>query len=185
MPNKKSFKKSFKLLIASLIVAGGVAVTGYNRSDFVHWIDSDGDCQDTRTEVLIRDADGPITLDSKGCNVLSGIWIDPYTGETFTNPKDIDIDHLVPLKNAFESGADKWTKDQRKYYANYLGNNYHLLAVKASENRKKGAKGPEQYLPPKEDYQCEYVKLWSKVKNEWKLSVTSYELQIIKLTCEK
>lgn len=102
------------------------AISGpYNRSSFRHWIDIDHDCQDTRQEVLIRDADGPIKLSPDGCRVISGIWIDPYTGQTFTDPIKLDVDHFVPLKNAYDSGAYKWDKKKREEYANYLGNNYH------------------------------------------------------------
>lgn len=183
---KKISKKKLIGLIASLAIAGSIGVSKYNRShDFGGWIDEDGDCQNTRQEVLIRDAEAPPTLSEDGCKVIKGLWNDPYTGEIFTNPKDLDIDHLVPLKNAYISGADQWDKEKRVKYANYLGNDYHLIAVKASENRKKSDKGPEKYLPPKKDYQCQYVSDWTKVKNEWKLSINSEEAKTILKICNQ
>ena len=181
-------KKNFKKLIATIVILGtGVVAgtSGYNRNDFGGWIDADGDCQTTRQEVLIRDADAPVTMSADNCTVIAGMWIDPYTGEQFTNPKDLDIDHLVALKNAWNSGANEWDKEKRKEYANYLGNNFHLLAVKASENRKKGYKAPDEYLPPKQDFQCQYVDLWVKVKSQWELTITGSELKTIKQVCGK
>ena len=147
----------------------------YDRSSFNVWIDSDRDCQNTRQEVLIRDADGPITLSKDGCRVISGVWIDPYTGKTFTDPRSMDIDHLVALKQAFDTGAYKWDKKRREQYANYLGNNYHLIAVLASENRRKSDKGPDRYLPSNKGFQCEYIKDYLKVKTDWGLKITEAE----------
>lgn len=148
----------------------------YKRTFYKHWIDEDGDCQDTRQEVLIRDADAKVVYqDQEHCKVASSNWKDPYTGKTFTNPKDLDVDHVVPLKNAHESGAWTWSPERKKQYANYLAYEKHLLAVSASENRKKGDKGPDRYLPPNAAYQCEYVKLWTKIKRDWELEMTEAE----------
>ena len=179
-------KKNLGKLLATLAVIGtGVVAgtSGYSRSEFPHWSDQDGDCLDTRQEVLVRDADAPVTMSADGCTVVGGMWIDPYTGEQFTNPKDLDIDHLVALKNAWNSGASEWDKEKRKEYANYLGNDYHLIAVKASENRKKGYKAPDGYLPPKKDFQCQYADFWVKVKSQWELTITGSELSAIKKVC--
>lgn len=159
----------------------------YNRKLYQHWTDEDKDCQDTRQEVLIRDAKkGSLEFkDDKECDVKSGTWIDPYTGRTVTDPKELDVDHLVPLKNAHESGAWAWTAQRRREYANYLGNQGHLLAAGASENRKKGDKGPDRYLPPQASYQCEYVHTWVKVKSDWELSMTDEEAGTVRKLLEK
>lgn len=183
-------KITLKKLIAGLVLAGGataaiVAPGQYQRSQFPHWVDADGDCQDTRQEVLIRDADGDLTMSKDGCTVIRGLWIDPYTGEAFENPKDLDVDHVVPLKNAWDNGAAAWTKEQRKQFANNLDNNYSLLAVKASENRKKGAKAPNEYMPPRKEFECEYLYDWLKIKNDWGLMSFEDELEaVIKMTKE-
>jgi len=150
--------------------------TVYRRSLYKHWVDADGDCQDTRQEVLVRDATGKITFEKpRKCVVIRGQWLDPYTGTTFKEPRQLDVDHVVPLKNAHESGAWKWSAAKREEYANYLKDSRHLLAVKASENRKKGAKGPDDYMPPDTEFRCEYVKAWMKIKRDWDLSFTDPE----------
>lgn len=155
--------------------------TVYRRSDYKHWIDANGNCQDTRNEVLIRDATGQVSFEQpKKCVVVSGKWVDPYTGETFREPRQLDIDHVVALKNTHESGAWKWSAGKRQEYANYLKDRDHLLAVMASENRKKGSKGPDGYLPPDPAYRCDYVKTWVKIKRDWELSSTESEQRTLK-----
>ena len=148
----------------------------YKRTMYKHWIDEDGDCQNTRNEVIIRDAVGPVKYKtSEECVVVSGTWKDPYTGKIFHDPKELDVDHMVPLKNAHESGGWAWDSENKKSYANYLQNAWHLLAVSASENRKKSDKGPDRYLPPQVEYHCTYVKNWVKIKEDWGLEMTESE----------
>lgn len=154
--------------------------TAYKRALYRHWIDEDKDCRDTRVEVLIRDARGhKVEYSENGCEVVGGTWDDPYTGTSFKDPKSLDIDHLVPLKNAHESGAWAWTPESKREYANFLGYRQHLLAVSASENRKKGDKGPDRYMPPNENYQCAYVHAWVEVKRDWELEMTPEESQAV------
>jgi hypothetical protein len=152
----------------------------YRRSLYKHWIDADGDCQDTRQEVLIRDATGKVDFEKpKKCNVVRGQWNDPYTGKIFREPRQLDVDHVVPLKNAHESGAWRWSAEKRQDYANYLIDNRHLLAVNGSENRKKGAKGPDEYMPPDPAFRCDYVQEWVKIKRDWGLSLTDPEKRAV------
>jgi len=154
--------------------------TAYRRSLYKHWVDADGDCQNTRQEVLIRDATGEVDFEKpRKCVVRKGQWLDPYTGKTFKEPRQLDVDHVVPLKNAHESGAWKWSAEKRQEYANYLIDKHHLLAVKNSENRKKGAKGPDGYMPPDTTYRCDYVKVWLKIKRDWDLSLSDLERKTI------
>lgn len=157
----------------------GPEIPPYNRNDWQHWIDEDGDCQDTRQEVLIRDADGLLTFkpraDLRQCDVLSGRWIDPYSGAVFTNPSDIDIDHLVPLRNAHLSGGWAWDSARRRDYANYLQDVNHLIAVWDSLNQSKGDKGPDRWKPPNQSYWCDYARAWESIKNRWLLSMTTAE----------
>ena len=149
----------------------------YKRSLYRHWIDADGDCQKTRAEVLIRDDDDHVVefKTNKRCRVIGGTWRDPYTGKIFHHWKKVDVDHVVPLKNAHDSGGWAWSKERRKKYANYLEDENHLLTVSASENRKKGAKGPDQYMPPNQPYHCEYIRVWVKIKQDWELEMTEAE----------
>lgn len=148
---------------------------GYRREDWPHWLDFDGDCLNTREEVLIRDAAEPPERSPDGCSILSGVWHDPYTGETVTDPRRLDIDHRVPLEEAFGSGGHAWTRDQRAAYANDLEDPLTLVAVGAAANRAKGAKGPEEWLPPNGPYVCRYVADWIAVKAHWRLSMDERE----------
>ena len=115
----------------------------YNRKDYRHWIDSDRDCQDTRNEVLIQESLEPVSYkSSKGCKVSSGRWYGSFTVRTFTNPRKLDIDHLVPLKEAHDSGAYAWSKSKKRDYANDMRHPGHLIAVASGANRSKDAKDP-------------------------------------------
>ena len=155
----------------------------YNRKDYGGWKDYDHDCQNTRNEILIRDNFlilNEVTFKTeKKCRVLYGFWFDPFTGTYTSDPKALDIDHTVPLANAHISGAWKWSKAKKKRYANYMINNYHLLAVSASENRKKGAKGPDKYLPPFVPFRGLYCEIWTKIKVYWDLTATKPELDTL------
>lgn len=154
--------------------------TPYKRTLYRHWIDEDKNCRDTRAEVLIRDARGhKVEFDTKGCKVEGGTWDDPYTGTLFKDANDLDVDHLVPLKNAHESGAWAWTPERKREYANFLEYRQHLLSVSASENRKKGDKGPDRYMPPNLRYHCAYVRAWIEVKRDWELEMTLDESRAV------
>ena len=140
----------------------------YDRDDWRHWTDDDRDCQDTRQEVLVAESRSRVTyVDDRQCRVESGRWWDPYTGAVLTDPGDLDVDHLVPLANAHRSGGWAWSEERKRLFANDLGYNAHLIAVTASANRAKGAKGPEEWRPPDESYWCEYATAWSRVKRAW------------------
>ncbi|NQT25256.1 DUF1524 domain-containing protein [candidate division KSB1 bacterium] len=148
----------------------------YERSQWKHWIDADRDGQNTRTEVLIAESELPIAFDdSDSSKVLSGRWTDPYTGEVFTDPNKLDVDHMVPLGNAHRTDGWIWNFEMRMDYANDLENPEHLIAVKSSENRSKGAKGPDKWMPPNKAYHCEYVNNWVEIKTRWNLTITEAE----------
>lgn len=160
------------LLIIALVGVG--CATDYNRKDWKHWIDEDGDCQSTRHEVLAASSKIPVTY-RDGCSVETGEWYDPYSGQTFTSSKDLDIDHFIPLSNAHRSGGWRWSPEKKKLYANDMNSKDHLIAVKASLNRQKSDKGPEEWLPPNEGYVCEYVKRWREIKMRWGLTMNPDE----------
>ena len=130
----------------------------YNRKLYGGWIDQDGDCQNTRHEVLIAESTVPVTLDAKGCRVVSGRWQDPYTGRVFTDPRPLDIDHFIPLAEVHRSGGHAWTPAQRRQYANDLSHPDTLIAVSASANRSKRDRDPAHWLPPNGAYRCGYLK---------------------------
>ncbi|CAO3410190.1 HNH endonuclease family protein [Azospirillum largimobile] len=148
---------------------------GYERSEWPHWLALEGGCLNAREKVLIRDSRRPATLDAKGCSVKSGDWLDPYTGERITDAQMVDIDHRVPLEEAYASGGYDWSRERRAAYANDTGDPLTLLASSREANRAKGAKGPEDWLPPKQDGICLYVADWILVKARWGLAMDERE----------
>lgn len=160
----------------------------YDRADWRHWTDEDKDCQNTRHEVLSEESLKPVTFKSdKQCQVATGKWLAPFTGDTVTDATKLDVDHMVPLKNAHDSGGWAWDSDRKAAYANEMGYVGHLIAVTASANRKKGAKGPEGWKPPNQDYWCDYAIDWVQIKADWGLSATKAEwtaLQAMIATCD-
>lgn len=160
-------------------------VPRYNRQlHFGEWIDADRDCIDTRNEVLLRDSDPNNTVtfhDQRQCMVAKGVWKDPYSGRPFKLARSIQIDHVVPLHNAYYSGAFTWQPAQRCHYANYLENQFHLRAVSGHENMTKSSKGPEKYMPPNDKFACQYLHEWMKIKAIWELTVSQDELDSIEV----
>lgn len=157
-----------------------VEMPEYDRKLWKHWVDADKDCQDTRQEVLIRDSQEPVTFtDEKQCRVATGKWVCPYTGKVITDPSKVDIDHMVALKDAHVSGGWGWPADQRQSFANDLEDPTHLLATSQYGNRSKGAKGPDEWLPPLESARCDYIDQWVKVKEGAELGMAEGEYAII------
>lgn len=155
--------------------------TGYNRSAFKHWIDADKNGCDTRAEVLIEEAIVKPKIGPK-CKLTGGKWISAYDGKTITNPSQLDVDHLVPLAEAWRSGAWKWTAAQRQAYANDLDNPEVLIAVTATTNRSKSDKDPYRWTPT-ENY-CEYLTSWISVKSKYNLTIDTLEWNFFKATTE-
>ncbi len=151
----------------------------YNRKEWRHWADADGNCLNTRSEILKLRSRGPVTFNTKGCTVISGVWDDYYFPEVHTIAKKVDIDHLIPLKNAHETGGAGWSKNEREVFANDPEN---LVITNLVYNRKKGAKGIDGWLPVHKDYACKYIKDWVKVKKKYNLVLTAKEQETLKLS---
>jgi len=149
----------------------------YNRDDWGGWIDEDGDCQDTRAEILIRDSQTKVVFD--GCRVVDGLWDLPYEGGSITNASQIDIDHIIPLKWAHGHGADKWSAAKKRAFANDPDN---LLATSSSANRSKGAKGPDQWMPIAN--KCSYAQRWEVLIEKYRLVTTTGEMAAIGRACQ-
>jgi hypothetical protein len=157
--------------LAAITVAGWTHTTTYQRSLFPTWDTISGTC-DTRETVLKRD--GIRVVVNTACKATSGSWHSPYDGATWTAASDVDIDHVVPLKNAWESGAWAWTTAKRESYANDL-TDPQLIAVTDNVNQAKGDRSPDAWKPPLTSFYCTYAEMWTRVKYVWKLTVTSAE----------
>lgn len=154
---------------------GGTEVrTGYDRTLFRHWIDADGDGCSTRNEVLIAEATTRPSIGS-GCALSGGRWSSYYDGASWTDPLDLDIDHMVPLAEAWDSGARTWTAAERQSFANDLGDARSLAAVTDNVNQAKGDQDPASWEPPVAGVRCRYAAEWVAVKLRWRLTVDAPE----------
>lgn len=169
--------QTFEQLVASLRVEPEFS-GGYNRDLFKHWIDESGNGCDTRREVLIAESLTPVSLGSR-CSISGGSWYSAFDGVTTTNASSFDVDHFVPLAEAWRSGAHAWDSNTRQRFANDLGYEMSLVAVSASSNRSKGDRDPAKWMPPKSGFKCEYVYYWVNIKLRWSLSVDQSELTAI------
>jgi len=157
--------------LATLTVGAPQSMSGYSRARFPHWIDQGGGCN-TRDLVLKRQGQGVVA--TAPCKITHGTWLSPYDNRTYTDPQKVDVDHVVPLANAWRSGANGWTETRRQDFANDL-THPQLLAVAVAQNRAKGDQDPSQWKPPNHDYWCRYAEDWIAVKHFWALTVTAAE----------
>ncbi len=146
---------------------------GYDRDRFGDWVDADGDCRDTRDEVLAAASLVPVS----GCDIQRGRWRSYYDGVVTRRSTTFDIDHVVALAEAWDSGAKRWTAGTRERYANDLGDRRSLVAVSASSNRSKGDQDPAEWMPALG--QCRYVREWVAVKLRWRLTVDRREKRFL------
>ncbi|MBU6280421.1 MAG: DUF1524 domain-containing protein [Actinomycetales bacterium] len=145
-------------------------VGGYDRSLFADWQDRDGDGCDTRDEVLIAEAVAGVV---QGCEVIGGRWVSLYDGSVVSDASALDIDHVVALSEAWDSGAWRWNAGRRARFANDLGYPLALFAVTAGSNRSKSDQDPAEWVP--EAGRCRFAKAWIGVKFRWRLAVDSRE----------
>ncbi len=147
---------------------------GYDREKFKLWTDVDGDGCDTRREVLLQEA---VTKPKQAgdCKLTGGAWRSYYDGKTVTDQRALDIDHMVPLGEAWASGASKWSVDKRERYANDLNAKRSLVAVSLGPNRSKGDRDPAEWMPPAKPATCRYTADWLSTKLRWKLTVDRSE----------
>ncbi|WP_327323320.1 HNH endonuclease family protein [Streptomyces sp. NBC_01210] len=157
--------------LGQLTVAAEGSSTGYSRDKFPHWITQSGACN-TREVVLKRD--GTNVVQDSSCAATSGSWFSEYDGATWTAASDVDIDHMVPLSEAWKSGASSWTTAQRQAFANDL-TRPQLIAVTDNVNQAKGDQDPAEWLPSRTSYRCMYARMWVDVKHYYNLKVDSAE----------
>ncbi|MGI5350631.1 HNH endonuclease family protein [Streptomyces sp. CA-250714] len=157
--------------LSGLKAAPHGSMSGYSREKFPHWSARGENC-DTREKVLAR-AGTDVERDAE-CRAVSGHWTSLYDDKAVTDASELDIDHMVPLANAWRSGADDWPQNKRETFANDL-THPQLLAVTATTNRTKGDQGPEEWQPPSKPSWCTYARAWIAVKATYKLTVTRAE----------
>lgn len=171
-----------RALLDSLTVAPERA-GGYDRHLFKHWSSAGGEC-DTRKRVLIDEAVRAPQIGSR-CALSDGEWFSRYDGlATGGTGRGFDVDHLVPLQEAWQSGARDWSPDKREQYANYLDYDDALIAVSATSNRSKGAKDPAEWLPPSDVVHCWYVAAWIETKHIFDLTIDQDEAAALTRTLE-
>ncbi|MGG7568848.1 HNH endonuclease family protein [Streptomyces sirii] len=149
---------------------------GYERDKFRLWIDADHDGCDTRKEVLLAEAMVK-PRQGKNCRLTGGKWRSVYDGKMLTNARQLDIDHVVPLAEAWDSGASKWTAERRERYANDLDAERSLIAVSLGSNRSKGDKDPAEWMP---DDSCTYATDWVASKLRWELTADRAEVKALR-----
>jgi hypothetical protein len=154
--------------------------SGYKRTLFKHWSDLDRDGCSTREEVLIAESITNAQVDAYGCKVIAGDWYSPYDNQRYSYPADLDIDHVVALKEAWDSGAHSWSAAKRELFANDLSDDRSLIAVKDSENQSKSDRDPSNWIPKNSAYLCTYLADWVAIKARWGLSMDTSEWGRIK-----
>lgn len=169
-PNIPS-KATAQAELNALTVAAEGSMTGYSRDLFPHWITISGTCN-TRETVLKRD--GTSVVVDGSCYPTSGSWYSPYDGITEFAASEIDIDHVVPLAEAWRSGARYWTTSKRQSFANDLSYP-ELIAVTDNVNVAKSDQDPSTWRPPRSSYHCTYAKIWIRTKYHWGLTLQSTE----------
>lgn len=138
------------------------------------WGDLDGDCQDTRQEILIRDAFGPVRLSPDGCRVVEGLWGDPYGGGWITDPREIEIDHIVAQSQARK--AREWTREE---FVAFYRDPLNLVAVSRVENQYKRSKTVADYLPPNPRARCWFVRRVDAVRRKYGLTFGPLDMQVL------
>jgi hypothetical protein len=156
--------------LTALTVAPAGSMRGYSRERFPTWRQTGDNCN-VRDEVLKRDG---TKVKTSGCNVVAGTWTSAYDGKILDAPAKVEIDHMVPLANAWRSGAATWTDARRENFANDL-DRPELVAVSTAANRAKGDQDPSGWRPQKTGAWCDYAADWIAVKAHWKLTVTAAE----------
>lgn len=180
MSATKMTKESAERLLESIQTVDKYDDVKYNRKDWKHWSAQNGNtCWNTREQALYNQGKDVVLLDknkkettdiNKACYIKSGVWVDPYSGETFTKPGDLDVDHTVPLNAAAKMGAQSWSPEQKEIFANDL--QYVLVVTSAKQNRAKGAKTPSEWMPEKKEAHCDYAKIYLEIVNKYKMDLT-------------
>lgn len=159
--------------LAGLVVAPEGSGAGYSRERFPHWSTVEGAC-DTREAVLVEQGQR-VRVDVDTCQPVTGTWTSPYDGAVWTEASDVDIDHVVPLAEAWRSGATGWTTAEREQFANDRWRP-QILAVTDNVNQAKGDRDPAEWKPSLTSYWCTYASDWIEVKDAYRLTADAAEV---------
>ena len=166
----------FLVFMSVVQIANSEEIPKYSRNLFGGWSDTDRDCQNTRHELLQELSTAVISFSKNSCRVTKGRWLDLYTGKIFLESKHLDIDHLVPLKYAWDRGSHSWSSLKRAQFSNDPSN---LFAVQKSVNRQKSAYGPTEWLPPSLEFRCQYILRFQRIVKKYVLEQNATELRLI------
>lgn len=179
MPSASAAQITFKdatTALNSLKVADEVR-TGYKRTLFKHWVSVGNGC-DSRKAVIISEAVVKPKVEA-GCKIIGGEWLSIYDNVKVTDAGKLDVDHFVPLAEAWDSGASAWDAKKKEVYANDQTDPRHLIAVTGASNRSKSDQDPAEWMPTNKAYTCEYLNNWISVKVRWSLTVDKKEKDFI------
>ena len=172
-PTPRPTPRTWTGRLQALPVASPTQHSSYDRESWGGWTDPDGDCQNTRHELLQLRSQAPVTFTTATpCTVATGQWTDPWSGHTFTQAADVDIDHHVPVFHAHISGAHAWSAAQKTLFYNDVRN---LQIMEDDLNQAKGAAGPEDWQPPRTEQWCQYAQAWITTKSYYQLTVSPAE----------
>lgn len=173
-----------RAVLSQLKVNNSPTMAGYQRKKFGSgWLDAStwgwperplNSC-DARQAALYRDGVN-VVYNKRTCSIRGGSWLDPYTNRWLNRPSDADVDHIVPLADAWRSGASTWTDRDRRAFAN---NRLEVISVDDGANQSKGDKGPSGWKPPNAAAHCLYAKRWIAIKDRFHLTVTSSESEAL------
>ena len=153
-------------------------ISRYNRKDWRHWIDEDGDCQNTRAEILISQSDVRVEFaTSRKCRVVQGYWIGGLTGIVLSDASDLEIDHVIPLSYAHRHGGFSWTPLKKQRFAN---DPINLIPTYDLENRKKSDKGPSEYLPSDKTLACAYLGRWQTIATKYGVKIAEKDMAVMR-----
>ncbi len=177
-PNPPATATSFNVprdhALAELRIAERKNVTGYSRDMFPTWLDFDNNGCRARDDILAAQAQAPVT--KRGvCAIADGTWVSVYDGATLKGPQQVEIDHVIPLANAWRSGANEWTAERRAQFANDTSQYGELIVSSSAANRAKADSSPDVWRPSNRASWCGYGQLWLNLKVKWSLNATTAE----------